>query len=277
MTIKLYKPTNPLLKKYIECIYILKQTPEEKPAKYLTFPSLFTIVTISEKTKTVEKGNNLTIKYFPTRPIETSLVCNFSKPVCIEYKGEINEITIYFKPLGINIFLDNELKSYSKGKFPDFNPFEDYKSNMIKILSIQSDEEKIEALEVYWLSKLKKFQEPLLEEIISEMMNINNSHLSITELSIKTGKSRTTINKHFDKHICKTPLQFKKILRFRTAMMDFQKMSGNRKLTNITYNLDYFDQSHMIKDFKTLTGFTPRNFFSKVKGLENGEIKWIFL
>lgn len=88
MKIKVYSPFNPLLKKYIECIYILTQTSEEKPAKYITFPSIFTIVSISEKSKTINKGNKLIIGECDDNEIETNLVSNFNKPVYIRTKGK---------------------------------------------------------------------------------------------------------------------------------------------------------------------------------------------
>ncbi len=272
MTIKAYKPTNPLLKKYIECFYILEQTVEEKPATYFTFPSIYTIVTISEQTKTLETENQITVKSCQSNAIETNLVSNFNEPVLVNYEGKINEITTYFKPLGINRFINHDLRYYSEGTFPDFIPYDDYKDSMASILSIKNPDEKIEKLECYWISKLKPFENLLLEQILTEMMDVSNINQSMTNLSHKTGRSRTTINKHFERHICKTPSQLRKIIRFRTAIQ-----SHLENEINLSNSLDYFDQSHMIRDFRKLTGFTPKAFFSKMAILENGQIKWIFV
>jgi AraC-like DNA-binding protein len=274
MTIKVYKPTNPLLKKYIECFYILEQTPEENPATYFTFPSIYTIVSISEQTETLETENKITIKHCQSNVIETNLVSDFNEPVFVKYEGKINEITTYFKPLGLNAFIRNDLSHYSKGNFADFNPHADYKDSMAAILSIKNPDERIENIESYWISKLKPFEDLLLESVLAEMMDSGNLNQSMTKLSQKTGRSRTTINKHFDRHICKTPSQLKKIIRFRTAI---QSHLENKNEIDLSYNLDYFDQSHMIRDFRKLTGFTPKAFFSKIATLENGQIKWIFV
>jgi AraC-like DNA-binding protein len=274
MTIKIYRPTNPLLEKHIECFYILEQTPEEKPVTYFTFPSIYTIVTISAQTKTLETENKITIKSCQYNTIETNLVSNFNEPVLVNYEGKINEITTYFKPLGINVFINNDLRYYSEGTFPNFNPHDDYKDFMTSVLSIKDNDEKIEKIECYWISKLKPFEDILLENVLTEMMNASNLNPSMTKLSQQTGRSRTTINKHFDKHICKTPSQFKKIIRFRAAI---QSHLQNSNITGLSYDLNYFDQSHMIKDFRKLTGFTPKAFFSKIATLEKDQINWIFV
>ncbi|NIF06968.1 helix-turn-helix transcriptional regulator [Chryseobacterium sp. Tr-659] len=274
MIVKTYKPENPLLKRYIECFYILEINSEEKPITYLTFPNIYTIVTVSEKTITFVNENIITIKHCPSSSIESNLVCNFNEPVLVKYEGKINEITTYFKPLGINTFIKDNLKDYSEGTFPDFNPYEDYKNVMTGILSIKDHSEKIRTLESYWVSKIRPFEDLLLENVLSEMLDATNLNQSMTELSHKTGRSRTTINKHFDQHICKTPSQFKKIIRFRAAIQS--QLEDKNKISR-SYNLDYFDQSHMIRDFKRLTGFTPKVFFSKIKAFEQEQIKWIFV
>jgi len=277
MKIKVYSPSNPLLKKYIESIYILTHTSEEEPAKYITFPSIFTIVSISEKSKSITKGNQLIIRQCDDNEVETNLVSDFNKPVYVQYEGKINEITIYFKPLAINAFLEQDLNHYNSSNFSDFLPFEDYRKAMIDILSLQNYTEKIEALERYWLSKLRGFQHNFLETVLSEMMGDENDALTITELCEKNAISRTTLNKHFGRHICKTPSQFKKILRFRNAVNKYASNNARNNLTDIAYGVDYFDQSHMTREFKSVTGFSPKVFFDKTTALEKKQIHWLFL
>jgi len=277
MKIKVYSPSNPLLKKYIECIYILTHNSEEEPAKYITFPSIFTIVSSSEKSKSITKGNQLIIGQCDDNEVETNLVSDFNKPVYVQYEGKINEITIYFKPLAINSFLEHELNHYNSSNFSDFTPFEDYRKAMIDILSLQNDNEKIDAVERYWLSKLRGFQHNFLETVLSEMMCEKNAALTITELCEKNAISRTTLNKHFGKHICKTPSQFKKILRFRNAINKYTSNNTRNNLTDIAYGVDYFDQSHMTREFKSVTGFSPKAFFEKTTALEKKQIHWLFL
>jgi transcriptional regulator GlxA family with amidase domain len=93
----------------------------------------------------------------------------------------------------------------------------------------------------------------------------------------KYGISRTTINKHFDLHLCTTPSQFKKVFRFRNAMRRHRLKISAESLADISCDAEYFDQSHMIKDFKSLTSYAPKTFFSKISALEDGQINWLFL
>ncbi|HEY8561023.1 MAG TPA: helix-turn-helix domain-containing protein [Pyrinomonadaceae bacterium] len=277
MKVKLYRPQNPSLAEYIECIYILSRSAEEPPARYLTFPIHFTLVTISEKSKFTRTEHSVIIEHCPRRSVESTLVCDFSSPLCVYYKGRIKEITIYFKPLGINAFLENDLDRYCESGICAFDPFEDFRSSMNAIFAIEEDDEKIRAMELYWLSKLREFEHPFLKKVVAEMMDENIAASTISETAFKTGVSRQTLNKHFERHVGKTASKFRKTLRFRNAMSKHPQMSGKKKLTEITHSLDYFDQAHMIKDFKSLTGHSPKAFFKKITEIEKGQINWLFL
>jgi len=277
MEINLYKPQSPLLQKHIECFYTLTHSAEDGITTYLTFPNIFTIVSSVKDAQTTSTSNYVKVIHCPNNAIETDLVCNYNEPVLIQYEGETSEVVVLFKPLGINAFLDNDLNFYSDVHMSSFDPFEDFESSMKEIFSVVNDKAKIEALENYWLSKFKGFEHPFLFEVISDLMNKNNLEMTISELSEKHKISRVTLNKHFKKHICKTPSQFRKIVRFRNAMKCHASKSPDNQLTDITYSVNYFDQSHMIKDFKALTGYSPKAFFSKISKIENGEINWLFL
>ena len=277
MEVKLFKPQHPLLQKHIECFYTLNHSAEDGITTYLTFPNIFTIVSAIKDVQITLKHNYERIVHCPNNVIETDLVCNFNEPVFIQYEGETSEVVVLFKPLGINAFLDKNLNFYNDGALPDFGPFEDFQTSLKNILAIKDNFSKIEVLEDYWLSKLKGFEHPFLFDVISDLMNEDDLQMTISELASKHNISRVTLNKHFKLHICKTPSQFRKVVRFRKAMKHHSLKSPNNQLTDITYYVNYFDQSHMIKDFKALTGYSPKNFFSKISKIENGVINWLFL
>lgn len=270
-----YQPQDPELRKYIECYYVYTRCADDEPVKYLTFPSVFTIVSISRNSITRQTDRGLITEYSSINPIETNIVCAFRSPVCVEYVGQINEITIYFKPLGINAFLTEDLCNYNTERYADFDPFGDLKGRMIEILGLVDVERRLVELEQYWLSKLKGFRHPVLKGIVADMLDAEP--IPITGLAYKYGISRSTLNKYFDRHICKSPSEFRKVVRFRRAMHEHLSEQGRKRLTDVTYSLDYFDQSHMIKDFRSLTGYSPAKFFSSVSKLENGQISWLFL
>jgi YesN/AraC family two-component response regulator len=278
MNIKLFKPESSLLKEYIEFFYVLTRTKDEKDEMYLTFPNRFVYVAINPQSESVIEKHKISIRFNKNRRFSSKLNAKYVKPLCIEYTGEINEINIAFKPLGINAFLENDLEFYNEESVTNLNfiPYHDFEETMLDMLSKPEDEEKIKALETYLISKYKGFKHPFLKSVINEIMNQDSENMSLQEIAEKHNISHKTLIAQFKKHVCKTPSDFRKIIRFRNAMSRKNTDNSTDNLTDITYALNYFDQSHMVKDFKALTGFTPKEFFKNLTSMEKSHINWIF-
>lgn len=66
-----------------------------------------------------------------------------------------------------------------------------------------------------------------------------------------------------------SPKKYQRLLRFEKALMLLRNASYS-KLTSIAHELHYSDQSHFIKDFKSLSGLTPYDFIrQQVVGSES--------
>lgn len=276
MKVKLYKPQNSLLQRYIECFYTFRRSPEDENIKYMAFPSVFSMICLNADAEIDVSEHNLTITYRAQSKLQSSLICDFKSSGWIRYAGATDEIVIYFKPLGLNAFLEQTFKDLAPSYFAKFCPFDDYQAAMTGIFSLDGDERRLAALENYWLSKYIGFEHPFLHRVVGEIISDNGAD-SISEAARRTGISRPTLNKHFDRHLGTTPSQFKKIVRFRNAMKHHRQKIAAENLADISCGADYFDQSHMIKDFKTLTTFSPKTFFSKISTFEDGNINWLFL
>ncbi len=87
-----------------------------------------------------------------------------------------------------------------------------------------------------------------------------NGQLSVDELSKQTNINRRQLERKFSSAIGLSPKQLSKTIRLQATL----KMLLNKQFTSLTalaYENDYYDQAHFIKDFKDLTGFTPKEFY----------------
>ncbi len=210
MNIEVIKPVNIELQKYIDCFYILTHSKSEGKTTYFTFPSMFSILSISNSVEIFRRNNMIKISESLSPKFISELDVKFTNPLLIQYEGEIKEITIYFKPLGLNMFLDKNLNAYCKKERVDFIPFADYTDAMQSILHIldaASTDAAIEKLEKYWLGKLKVGLSFKIEEAINSI--IEHPDKSIASISEDSNLNHKTLIAHFNKHICKTPTQFR--------------------------------------------------------------------
>jgi AraC-like DNA-binding protein len=275
MKVNAYKPNNELLASVIECFYFLSREDGEPNTRYLTFPSVNSIWSINSNTKVVKNQNIYQIQEAKNTLINSAIVCRFKEAFCFEYRGAAEEITVYFKPLGINAFLDKPLNVYTEGIENLFLPFEDLREFFQTIFNEKlSEKEKLERIETYFLSKHKGFNHPFLHPFLLELEKDNHT---INELATNFNTTPKTVIKHFEKHLCKSPKEYQKIIRFRKALAKIQVQKEPLSMTELSYILNYFDQSHLIREFRSLTGYTPTYFFKNISRLEAGKINWMFL
>ncbi|CAM4157004.1 helix-turn-helix domain-containing protein [Gillisia limnaea] len=268
MTVQHYKTENRTLKKYIDGYYFMTKGDTKLPIRYLTFPTNFPIISTSQDSDV--KFENEKIVVTPSKKIRivTDLVIKYTKPFEVFYQEPVNEITIKFKPLGLNRFVANLSDYFTNGFYMDFQPFDDLNMEMQSIFNIAERHEQIERLENYWLSKLKDVELSRLEKIVYDL----ESEYSIAEISKKNNISKQYLNKIFFKNLGKTPSEYRKVHKFRKALMDFKNVNN---LTELSYESLFYDQSHFIKEFKSLTDIKPSQFFKNIG--TNKEVAWLFL
>ena len=89
-------------------------------------------------------------------------------------------------------------------------------------------------------------------------------HLNLSERSLE---------RLFLAHIGITPILYARICRFQKSLRLLRK-DDVRSLTDITYILGYFDQSHFIRDFKIFSGVSPTIYLRKTIERMPGFPEW---
>ena len=276
MKVVLHNVCNPILKKYINYFYFYERTSIDKEIKYFGFPTPNVFITVFKGADYEITNENIEIVESKSSEVKHVLFFDDEKPGYLKYNGALSEITICFKPLGINHFLEQSFSDYINGAITPIVFFSDFKDQMATVFELTSQEDKALALENYLLSKVKSFDHPFLNEVVSDIMSKTEIQYTVTSIAKKYNISRPTLNKSFKKHLGIKPNQFIKIVRFRNAIENYKTKTRDENLVDVAYLTAYFDQSHMIKDFISLTGYSPKTFFSKISHLENGQINWLF-
>ncbi len=183
--------------------------------------------------------------------------------------GSLSLFAIYFLPHGLSMFLDipmTELLNYSvplKALIKDtVNKLED------ELLAAATFERKIEVAESFLVEQIQKHEKKYKYDRIRHVVNqINQSRgvCEIDELAANTFLSRKQFERTFSDFIGTSPKQFLKIVRFQNAIYE-KSHSPVLSLTELAHKCGYYDQAHMINDFKMLTGITPKSYF------ENGSV-----
>ena len=116
----------------------------------------------------------------------------------------------------------------------------------------------IELLESFFLDKFISQKTSVIDEAIRAISS-SNGFVEVYKLAISARLSVAQFRKRFKEEIGISPSQYCKIVRINTALAFFEK-EFKKSLTDLTYQLGYFDQAHFIKDFKSVVGVSPKRF-----------------
>ena len=107
--IKTIAPTSPMLKKYIDCFYIYEGK-SNYVFNYVAFPHFNTGLSFFKGASVHRQNWNLQISENTNVGVHIEILGKYTTPVLVEYKGQLSEISMVFKPLGLNrFFKDNYL------------------------------------------------------------------------------------------------------------------------------------------------------------------------
>lgn len=268
LKLEFYQPKSDILKRYIEGYYFISVCATTKAIRYYTFPNNFIIVSASLGAHIELDENRIVVSNSGNDRVSADFVTRYTAPIEVCFHDVPPEVTLYFKPGGIHHFIKDAVVLFQQGSGVGFNPFPDFYPEMKKILNMQDRSLQRETLEQYWLSKFVKKDMRRIEAILSDM----DTDLNISAIASKHDLSRQHLNNLFFKNIGKSPSEYRKIQRFRAAIAH-KHLSKN--LTHLTYQSLFYDQSHMIRDFKKLTRTKPQYFFKHVD--INKENIWLFM
>ncbi|MCP9750413.1 helix-turn-helix domain-containing protein [Ferruginibacter sp. HRS2-29] len=271
MHIQVHIPENALLKEFVECFFIIRHESKDPHQKFLILPSVDTYLSVSLNTAThIGDDDTIITEMVKEKTMDVSLQAGLKKACIYEYRGTVKEICVRFKPLGAWSFLE-----MNDGN--EFIPEADFKSAFQKIFSENDDAILFKNTEEYLLSRYRKFYHPYLPAVIKELAATGiDVKINLDELSKKYGISRQTMTSQFNKYLNLSPSQFRQISRFRKFIAAKIADQADSNLTDIVYDIGFFDQSHLIKSFRKYSFLHPLEFFRKINFSDNGKVLLIW-
>jgi methylphosphotriester-DNA--protein-cysteine methyltransferase len=132
----------------------------------------------------------------------------------------------------------------------------------------------INKIESFLLSQIS--DHPDFSTIDKALTLIENSDekMAISTIASEVGLNAKTFQRYFQKHMGCSPIEYRRIFRFRSSLMNKLNSAEWKNLTDITYEGGYYDQSYFIKEFRKITHHNPKDFFKSTSKVDGDKIIW---
>ena len=133
--------------------------------------------------------------------------------------------------------------------------------NLKLALAFEDRDATVQWLNAYLLTAAKDFEiNRTVEESILRIKDRSGA-IKVKELYTDLNVSKSKLEKNFNAELGMTPKEFCKIEKINHFIRTYQEGYG-QNLTELTYKCGYYDQSHLIKDFRYFLDLSPKQFFS---------------
>ena len=184
----------------------------------------------------------------------------------IELTGNLSVFSIVFQPQGLMQFFKFPLHELCNQNVPlRYINGQSGRDLEEKMCEAPSFHQRVNIAETYFLNLLKTdfvgFEFRRINHIV-ELIRQSYGKISIRQMATEACLCRRQFERIFAEHVGISPKQYLKIIRFQYAL--FQKQQNkNLDMIDLSYQSGYFDQSHFINDFKSLSGLTPKQYFTE--------------
>ena len=177
--------------------------------------------------------------------------------------GRIEMITVVFQPYAVKALFHIPSHLF-RGQTVDTDAMEDVElSDLVKQVTDTSDNAVcIRLIEQFFLRRLYTLPEYNLKRMSAVFHEINlRPQLNISHLSETACLSSKQFGRIFADYVGTTPKEFIRIIRMQRALSMLQQ-DATIPFVQVAYECGFSDQSHMIKEFKLFSGYTPAEYLS---------------
>lgn len=177
------------------------------------------------------------------------------------FDGKVDMIAIIFNPTGFQPFFKLPLINF-QNQYIDISEIEDKELNYLSDAVSQGmdDENRIHLIERFLLSRLSSQSTGNFERIDFAIRKIgNNVDIDIASLAQGVCLGYRHFKRVFTDYAGINPKDFLKVIRFQKSLLILHETPQIEK-TKLAYECGFYDHSHMIKDYKSLSGYNPTGF-----------------
>ncbi|MCF8359270.1 MAG: helix-turn-helix transcriptional regulator [Prolixibacteraceae bacterium] len=178
----------------------------------------------------------------------------------LSLSGKTGMIIIVFRPHGVKSFFNfpvtellNENLFLQDLANNEANELED------KLFNSPNNKQRIIHLENFLIKRLNHSDDFERVEHAIKIIENCKGQIKAQDIAHDVCLGIKQFERTFSKYVGVNPKKFASIIRLQNVIQ--MKSTNKKSMFQLAYDNGYYDQSHFIHDFKSLTGLTPKAFF----------------
>ena len=178
------------------------------------------------------------------------------------YFEKLDLIIVVFQPIGAKAFFSMSMDELNGQSItidalsdPHIMELED------RLMDTADNKTCVHWIEQFLLKRLYQFEEYNYKRLISAIGTINYRENNVSTLAQEACLSQKQFKRIFTDYVGLNPKEFLQIARFTKTTHALQT-EPPISLNELAYKCGYYDRSHLIKDFKISSGYTPTEFLA---------------
>lgn len=182
----------------------------------------------------------------------------------LQIEKQLCVFSTVFQPQGLMTFFNLPLIEVYNQNVPLKDLNKKFEQKVLPLLTDeQSFEKRVAIIERFLCRMLDEGINRFNFSRINHAINIisqTRGKTTIENLASETCLSRKQFERKFSELIGITPKQYLKTIRLQHSLY-LKSRNIELNITDLAYEVGYYDQAHFINDFKLQTGFTPKQYF----------------
>ena len=181
----------------------------------------------------------------------------------VESTGMLEMIVVVFQPFAAKAFLHMPVSEF---RGMNVNTEETDDPQLVdlgrRVADMPDQAACIRLIEKFLLSRLYAFSEYNLKRVSTALEAVTlHPYIRTAQLADVACLSNKQFGRVFAEYVGATPKEFLRIVRMQRALYTLQCQPGI-SFAQLAYECGFFDQSHMIKEFKLFSGYTPAEYLA---------------
>lgn len=181
----------------------------------------------------------------------------------IVIRGHVQALAVMFQPLGFHALFGVPLSPLADVGVEGHALLGSSISALYERLGNASDfHQRVGLLDSFFVDRLWNLRHAPASAAALKHLISSASPLPITEVVRRAGVSERQLERVALQQAGMSPSAMRRIARFQHALR--LKLSSGRPWIEIAHAADYYDQMHMVRDFRTLAGASPASAWSQL-------------